>query len=306
MSQAWLNGKWIDSSADAISIRDSGFLHAAGIFTTLRASAGVPLFLDRHLNRLRQSGQALSIPVTYDDAQLSASIRELLSRNSLSEARLRITATRGAADTAQESFSPSVLITANPLTSYPTEYYERGITVLLLDEQKLNPYDIQAGHKTLNYLSRLAGLRSAAARSAGEALWFNVHNYLQSGSISNVLIVKDGRLLTSPTPDEIAEPSVQDRMPYSRSALLPGITRGMVLELARQNGIEVELAAIDVNQLLDADEVFLTNSIMQVMPVCRVERSIIGNDQPGPITRRLAEWYRDAIRHHVAQPKSDC
>lgn len=303
MSQAWLNENWIDSSAGAISIRDSGFLHAAGIFTTLRASSGSPLFLDRHLNRLRHSGQALSIPIIYEDARLSAAIRELLSRNSLSEARLRITVTRGAADASQESFSPTVLMTAHALTSYPAEHYDRGITVLLLDEQKLNPYDIQAGHKTLNYLSRLAGLRSAASRSAGEALWFNVHNFLQSGSISNVLIVKNGRILTPPTPDEIAEPSVQNRMPYSRSALLPGITRGVVLELARQNGIEVELAAIDVNQLLDADEVFLTNSIMQVMPVCRVERSVIGNDRPGPITRRLAEWYRDTMQRQIDPPK---
>lgn len=290
MSYVWLNGNWVDESAGAISIRDSGFLHAAGIFTTLRSAGGVPLFLDRHLSRLRDSCQKLSIPHPFEDDQLTVAVREIMDRNSLPEARLRITITRGVPDA--ESFAPTVLITATALTAYPAESYERGITVLLLDEQKLNPYDFQAGHKTLNYLSRLAGLRSAASRSAGEALWFNVHNYLQSGSISNVLIVKDGKVLTPPTPHEIAEPAIQERMAYPRSAVLPGITRAVVLELARQNGIEVELSAISVNQLLDADEVFLTNSIMGVMPVCRIERSVIGDDRPGSVTRKLAQMYR--------------
>lgn len=292
MPYAWLNGNWIEDSAAAISIRDSGFLHAAGMFTTLRAKGGVPLFLDRHLSRLRDSGKHLSIPIPHEDDQLTAAVREVLARNSLSEARLRITVTRGVPEVEQQSLKPTALITANALTAHPKESYEHGITVLLLDEQKLNPYDLQAGHKTLDYLSRMAGLRSAAARSAGEALWFNVHNYLQSGSISNVMIVKNDRILTPPTPNEIAEPTLQERMPYPRSAVLPGITRGVVLELARKNGIGVELAAINVTQLLDADEVFLTNSIMGVMPVCRIERSVIGDDRPGDLTVKLAEGYQ--------------
>jgi len=84
----------------------------------------------------------------------------------------------------------TVFLTAAPIEPYPAEFYQRGLTAIVLDEQKLNPYDLQAGHKTLNYLSRLAALREANRRGAGEALWFNVHNYLQSGSISNVFIVK--------------------------------------------------------------------------------------------------------------------
>lgn len=292
MPYVWLNGNWVEESDAAISVRDSGFLHAAGLFTTLRASEGVPLFLDRHLSRLRDSGRHLSIPIPYEDDQLIAAAVEILERNSLSEARMRITLTRGVPEMEQQTLKPTALITANALTEHPKESYERGLTVLLLDEQKLNPYDLQAGHKTLDYLSRMAGLRSAASRSAGEALWFNVHNYLQSGSISNVLIVKNGGILTPPTPQEIAEPEVRERMPYPRSAVLPGITRGVVLELARNNGIEVQLAAINVNQLLDADEVFLTNSIMGVMPVCRIERGVIGDDRPGAVTKKLAECYR--------------
>jgi branched-chain amino acid aminotransferase len=191
---------------------------------------------------------------------------------------------------------PNIFITATELEPYPADFYQRGMTVVALDEQKLNPYDIQAGHKTLNYFSRLAALREANRRGGGEALWFNVHNYLQSGSISNVFLVKSGAILTPPTPIEMRDAKLREAMPYPKSAVLPGITRGSVLQLARQAGIEVKLTAIDINMLLDADEVFLTNSIMQIMPVCRVERRAIGNEQPGEITVALSQALTTSIQ----------
>jgi branched-subunit amino acid aminotransferase/4-amino-4-deoxychorismate lyase len=169
------------------------------------------------------------------------------------------------------------------------------LTVILLDDQKLNPYDLQAGHKTLNYFSRLAALREANRRGAGEALWFNVHNYLQSGSISNVFVVKNGALFTPPTRVEMRDKDVAAATTYPKSAVLPGVTRGAALDIAKAEGISVRLQSIDVNQILDADEVFLTNSIMQVMPVCRIERKAIGNDEPGPVTKKLAKKYAEAV-----------
>ena len=165
------------------------------------------------------------------------------------------------------------------------------MTVVLRDEQKLNPYDLQAGHKTLNYFSRLAALREATRGGAGEALWFNVHNYLQSGSISNVFVVKSGVLFTPPTAADLRDPAVAAATAYPKAAVLPGVTRGVVIELAKAADIEVRTTSIDVNALLDADEVFLTNSVMGVMPVCRIERKPIGNDEPGKVTRRLADAY---------------
>jgi branched-subunit amino acid aminotransferase/4-amino-4-deoxychorismate lyase len=191
--------------------------------------------------------------------------------------------------------TPTVFLTAAPLEPYPAEYYARGMTVVLVDDQKLNPYDIQAGHKTLNYFSRLAALRSANKRQAGEALWFNVHNYLQSGSISNVFIVKAQTLITPPTNEELRDKTIADVTAYPRSATLPGVTRGSVIELAREAGIDVQLKSIDVNELLAADEVFLTNSIMQVMPVCRIERHAVGNDRPGAMTTMLQQKLSDLL-----------
>jgi branched-chain amino acid aminotransferase len=294
MPQVWLNGQFVPENEAGVSLRDAGLLHGAGVFTTMRSRAGKVFRLDAHLRRLRNSCEALFIPHQFKDEVLVHAAVELLARNQLTEARLRLTVTRGAVS--QDPLhgtrvEPNVFLTAAQLDPYPEEYYRKGLTVILLDEQKLNPYDMQAGHKTLDYLSRLSALREANRRQAGEALWFNVHNYLQSGSISNVFVVKDGRLLTPPTAGEMREQQVARDIPYSRSNVLPGITRAAVIELAGANSIAVETTAVDVNRLLDADEVFLTNSIMQIMPVCRIERKQIGQDKPGPVTITLIEKF---------------
>ena len=283
MPFVWMNDNFVDERDATVSARDTGLLHGAGVFTTMRSYGARVFRLDAHLRRLRESCEALFIPLQYRDEQLTAAVGELLRRNDLADARLRLTVTRGAAHQDPlhgTHLTPTVFLTAAPVEPYPAEFYQRGLTVILLDEQKLNPYDLQAGHKTLNYLSRLAALREANRRGAGEALWFNVHNYLQSGSISNVFIVKGGAVITPPTKWELRD---------GASVVLPGVTRAAVMELAKAEGIETRLERIDVNQLLDADEIFLTNSIMQVMPVCRIERKAIGDDKPGPVTRRLAE-----------------
>jgi branched-chain amino acid aminotransferase len=295
----WLNGNFIDESSASISLRDTGLLHGAGVFTTMRSYAGRVFRLDQHLRRLRDSCEALFVPLQHKDEALRDAVAELLSRNELADARLRLTITRGTAQTDPlhgTHLQPNVFLTASPLEPYPQDFYEHGLTIYLLDEQKLNPYDMQAGHKTLNYLSRLAALREATRRGAGEALWFNVHNYLQSGSISNVFIVKDGLIVTPPTNAELREARVAEATKYPKSAVLPGVTRGAVIEMATTEALEVKLTSVDVNELLDADEVFLTNSVMQVMPVSRIEQKVIGAGKPGPTTSRLMELYDAAVR----------
>jgi branched-chain amino acid aminotransferase len=298
MPSVWINGAFEDESAAGVSLRDAGLLHAAGVFTTMRSYGGKVFRLDRHLARLRDSCEALFIPLQYKDEQLTAAADELLKRNNLSDARLRLTVTRGRST--QDPLhglrlEPTCFLTAAELEPYPVEYYQRGLTVMLMDEQKLNPYDLQAGYKTLNYFSRLAGLREANRRGAGEALWFSVHNYLQSGSVANVFLVKDGTILTPPAAEELRDAKLAAEVPYSKSNVLPGVTRGAVFEIARAERIDVRPAAIDISRLLDADEVFLTNSIMGIMPVCRIERKPIGDDKPGPVTARLSRAYERMV-----------
>jgi branched-chain amino acid aminotransferase len=297
MPTAWLNGNLVDEDSPNISLRDTGLLHAAGVFTTLRASAGRVFRLEQHLQRLRKSCEALFVPLQFSDADLASAVDDVLRQNSLADARLRLTVTRG--QSVQDPLhgthlTPNCFLTATDLQPYPEQYYQQGLTVMLLDEQKLNPYDMQAGHKTLNYFSRLAALREAVRRGAGEALWFNVHNYLQSASVANVFLVKDGALVTPPTQDDLRDPAVAQACPYPKSNVLPGVTRGAVLELARANQIPVRTEALTVNHVLEAEELFLTNSIMQIMPVGRVEQHKVGDGTPGAVTGSLTELYRKA------------
>ncbi|MEZ0264061.1 MAG: aminotransferase class IV [Phycisphaerae bacterium] len=295
MPTAWFNGQMVDEDGAQVSLRDTGLLHAAGVFTTMRARDGRVFRLEHHLRRLRQSCDALFIPLQFSDADLASAVDQVLSENKLRDARLRATVTRGQAQ--QDPLhgmvlTPNCFVTASELQPYPASYYANGMTVVLEDEQKLNPYDVQAGHKTLNYLSRLTSMRQAAKRGAGEALWFNVHNYLQSGSISNVFLVAGGTLITPPTNDELRDPLIGKDAPYKRSNVLPGVTRQAVIEMALANQIPLRIQAITIDQLLAAQEVFLTNSIMQIMPVAAVEQHNF-TPVPGPVTETIMQLFAE-------------
>lgn len=297
MALVWINGEYIDESTASVSVRDTGLLHAIGVFTTMRARLGQVIRLGAHLKRLRDSCQALSIPLLYQDEELSESITRLLTANALIDARLRLTITRGT--TLHDPLHglnahPTAFLMASPFDPYPQEYYDNGMTVIVLDEHKLNPYDIQAGHKTLNYFSRMTALRQATRQGAGEALWFNVHNYLQSGSISNVFVVdQSGSLLTPPTNAELLDEKVKSATAYPKSNVLPGTTRAAIIDEAHKAGMAVKLQTVTISDLLDASEVFLTNSVMGVMPVTRVEQKQIASGKPGAVTQQLARLIDD-------------
>ncbi|MGA3067500.1 MAG: aminotransferase class IV [Tepidisphaeraceae bacterium] len=298
MSQVWINGTFLEEEDAHVSLRDTGLLHAAGVFTTMRSAAAKVFHLAHHLQRLRQSCEALFIPLQYDDETITSAVHQLLQRNHLAQARLRLTVTRGSAR--QDPLhglrlEPAVFLTATPLEPYPEDFYQRGMTAIALDEQKANPYDAQAGHKTLNYFSRLAALRAANSRGAGEAIWFNVHNFVESGSISNIFLVKNEKLLTPPTNLDLRDPSIADQTPYAKAVALPGITRSAVLDLAKISQIEIQIRGLTINDLLEADEAFLTNSIMRIMPLCRVERRALGDDKPGKITQSLSAAYTKLV-----------
>lgn len=296
MPSAWINGQLVDENAASVSIRDTGLLHAAGVFTTMRA-AGTRVFrLAQHLRRLRGSCQALGVPLPYSDDQLTAATEQLLRQRQLPAARLRLTVTRGTTGWDASHAAPtdgSVFLTARPFQTYAADLYTQGMTVVVAD-QKLNPYDIQAGHKTLNYFSRLAALQEARQRGAGETLWENVHGFVESGSISNIFLVKDGRLLTPPTRADLARDDTRTATSCPVSSVLPGITRELILELAEQSGMAVDRRAIDRSMLMQADECFLTNSLMGVMPVCHIQQSPVAAGKPGEHTTQIMRMYEMA------------
>ncbi len=273
----YLNGEYVSAKSARISVYDGGWLHGAGLFETMRAENGCVFRLGRHMDRLRASSEQLLSPLDRSLLPSAEAFSELMSRNESVEARVRLTVSAGDMNEAGAAEQPNLTVcaTAAPLSAYPKELYEQGISVMV-SRGRQSATDPLAGHKTTNYLSRLIAMNEAIRHGCGEALWFTPENLLAEGSISNVFVVKGDKVSTPPLDTPV----------------LPGIAREVVLELCGTQEFEHAERAINVNDLLDADEVFLTNSIMQVMPVRSVEQKEIGDGKPGPITKGLMVAYR--------------
>jgi branched-subunit amino acid aminotransferase/4-amino-4-deoxychorismate lyase len=191
--------------------------------------------------------------------------------------------------------NPTLLIHAQRATAYPDAMFERGVLVTLA-EMRANPFNPLEGHKTLSYWARLRELQAAAAKRAGEALVFTITNHLAGGCVSNAMIVKDGVIHTPIARGEEEQEATRtggNGVPIP-SPVLPGVTRKVVTRLAGEIGIEVRRRMITIHEILDADEVFLTNSSWGVLPVTRVESQAIGRGEVGEVTRQVrGEWLRE-------------
>ncbi|MFN9076122.1 MAG: aminotransferase class IV, partial [bacterium] len=174
---------------------------------------------------------------------------------------------------------PTVAVHAQPPTRYPDELFANGVAVSVA-ETRANPFDPFAGHKTLMYWPRIAAVQRAAEVGCAEALWFTVTNHLASGSVSSVFLVKDGTLRVPFARGEEPEGAM-------RAPVLPGCTRAKVIMWAEGEGRAVERANLTVDDVLAADEIFLTNSSWGVLPVVRLERHEVGDGKPGAVARAM-------------------
>ena len=272
--KVYLNDQLIDARHAKVSVSNPALLHGVGLFETLRTYDGRPFRLQRHIERMKRSAKKLDMAVGHVIDQVPEAVQAVLDANNLTDARLRFTVTPPSPQ--HEGDYPTLLVAAQATTGYPEELYRQGMAAFLCTQFRQSAYDPLAGHKTTSYLPRLMVLRNAQNRDCGEALWFTPANLLAEGCISNVVLIKKGKLTTPPLDTPI----------------LPGVTREAVLELAADNDIPAEESACTVDDLLDADEVFLTNAVMEVMPVTRIERRAIADEKVGPVTRRLAKLYR--------------
>ena len=274
MEKVFLNDKLINIEDARIPAGDSGFLYGAGLFETMRSSNGVVFRLSDHLDRLLNSAKALSITHSFSKDYLTDAIGDVLEANKLADARLRLTLSAGMTSQSQDMPDATLLITATDLQSYPQEYYSKGVLVVLAATRQ-NTNDIICGHKTTSYFSRMLELKQAHAKRAAEALWFTTDGRLAEGCISNVFLVKESRLLT----------------PALTTPVLPGIARKTVCEIASANKIEIIEKDLTIDDLLGASEVFITNVIMQVMPVVGIEKHTVGDGKPGIITWGIQNNY---------------
>lgn len=300
----YLNGRMTPPDQARISIHDAGFQHAVGLFETFQAYRGKAFRLDRHLKRLADSAQALGLARETDTDALAKAVGQTITHNRIDRARLRLTYTAGdvsmrRADPAAHSDGPTPTIAIVPTepTRYDPGYFADGVGVVIYN-QAANPFDPVSGHKTLAYWSRLRSLRQAAGVGAAEALWLSVTNHLTGGAVSNLFIINDGQLITPIARGEESDGALP-------SPTLPGITREAICELADQAGMPVHHRMVGVDDLLGAQEAFLTNSGWGVLPVTRVEKANIADGKVGPITTQLREALDALIERETGTAASD-
>ncbi|MGB0716633.1 MAG: aminotransferase class IV [Phycisphaerae bacterium] len=271
-SYVWLNGQIMSSNEATVRTDDGGWLHGAGLFETILAQNARTFRLEAHIERLRASAHKLLRPIERDELPTEDNISDLLQATGIRHARIRLTVSAGPMKPTDENdIAPTVCMTATPFSGYPAPLYQSGATVLVSRAQQ-SPTDPLAGHKTISYLPRLLSLREAHKAKCLEAIWLTTSHEVAEGAISNLFVVNnDGKLQT----------------PKLDTPVLPGILRSVVLEVARKAAVDVEETSLNINDLLDAREVFLTNVIMQVMPVTNIERHTVGDGTPGATTQKL-------------------
>jgi branched-subunit amino acid aminotransferase/4-amino-4-deoxychorismate lyase len=206
----------------------------------------------------------------------------VLDRNELSDARVRLTLTAGA-----EGAAGSVILLAREVTEYPRQLYRRGMSALVTSVRR-NETSFLSGVKSLNNLDNVLAREEAHRQGAGEAILLNTRGFVVEGSASNVFLVLDGRLVT----------------PNLSSGCLAGITRQAVLELATAAGLEAVETDVELSAFAVASEAFLTGSVMEVMPLTRLDDGPIGSGRPGPVTGRLGRLYREMVLQETAAART--
>lgn len=295
--QVWMNGELVPAEEACVTVFDAGFQHGVGLFETMTALNGRIFRVHDHLDRLSASAEKLRLAEHLNTEALAEAAHLVVSENGLDAARVRLTVTGGDLACLQagvRQHRPGVFIVAQPPTRYPEAYFDTGVLVTIADG-RVSPLHPMAGHKTLNYWARIQSLQAASSHGAAETIWFSVSNQLASGAVSNIFLVKDGTLRTPCAQGE----EELDALP---APVLPGITRGVIMELGEELGLSVTREELDIEDLLGAEEVFLTNSSWGILPVVHVEADRIGNGDVGAVTTLIRRARADLLERETGNP----
>ena len=279
-----VNGRVSDQEHAVISIFDHGFLYGEGVYETLRTYNGQPFLFEQHMRRLRRSADMLALAVPLTDRQIDDRFRETMRTAGLGdgpgrEAYIRILVTRGIGELTYDPAAtptPSTVVIVKPHVAPSREVFERGVTVALVPIVRNHPGSVNPLIKSNNLLNNALAMQEAFRRGAFEGVMRNYKGELAECTQSNLFIVKDGAALTPPID----------------AGLLPGITRAFLFEVGAEAGIAVREAVLHDEDLVGADESFLTSTTREVVPIVKVDDRKIGPGTPGPVTRALLEGYR--------------
>lgn len=282
----YVNGHFLPKDEATVSVFDHGFLYGDGIYETMRAYDGRIFLLSKHLSRLRHSAEAVSLtlPLTLD--KIGDALKESLTVNKLQNAYIRLHISRGPGEIGLDPAlcpAPTMVIVTKPFHDYPQELYEKGVRVSIVQTRRNHPLALPPAIKSTNFLNNILAKIESLRTGAYEGILLNWKGYVAEGTISNIFLARKGVLLT----------------PSLESGILEGVTRDLVLHLAHTAGIRTRELQVRPKDLFSADECFMTNSTVEVMPVTTIDMTAIGHGLPGTLTRQLMQAYRNEVRRHV-------
>jgi branched-chain amino acid aminotransferase len=281
--QIWLDGKLVPEEEAKVSVFDHGLLYGDGVFEGIRAYGGVVFRLREHLDRLYNGARVIMLDIPVTQEEMTQAVLETIRANSLRDAYIRLVVTRGVGDLGLDPRKcprASVFIIAAGIALYPEEVYVKGLRLITCSVRRNSPDALDGSVKSLNYLNNIMAKMEAIRAGVPEGIMLTTDGYVAECTGDNLFLLSGDQLLTPPT-------SIGN---------LPGITRAAVMEIAARQGLEVRAQLFRLASVYTAEEVFVTGTAAEIVPVVEVDGRVIGGGKPGPVTQRLLDGFRELTK----------
>jgi branched-chain amino acid aminotransferase len=278
MTQVNINGTLFPKADAKVSVYDHGLLYGDGVFEGIRIYAGKVFRLREHVDRLYESAKHLFLEIPCSREQMIEEVLRTVAVNQKHEGYIRLVVTRGAGSLGLDPgkcSNPQVIIIVDDISLYPAKFYEEGLEVVTASIIRNHPNALSPRIKSLNYLNNILAKIEAVRAGCQEAIMLNHTGEVAECTGDNIFLVKRGQIRTPPI----------------SAGILEGVTRNAVIELAGSLGLVVQEMTLTRHDVYAADEMFLTGTAAEVVPVARVDGRPVGNGKPGPITRQLRERF---------------
>ncbi|WP_321420110.1 branched-chain-amino-acid transaminase [uncultured Methanomethylovorans sp.] len=283
----YCNGEYVHKSKATVSLFDHGFLYGDGVFEGIRAYNGRVFKLHEHLDRLYDSARAIALEIPMSKEEMGKVILDTLRRNKLRDAYIRPLVTRGVGDLGldpRKCPKPGVFVITQPWGAMYGDLYEVGLTGVTVSVRRNAADALSPNIKSLNYLNNILAKIEANEKGGDEAIFFDSNGYLSEGSGDNIFIIKNGKVYTPPTINN-----------------LKGITRATAIELLEEMKIPISVENLGMFDLYTADEIFVTGTAAEAAPLVKVDGRKIGTGKPGPITKKMVEAF-EVITQNTGTP----
>tara|TARA_Y100001970_G_C14220383_1_gene852291 strand:+ start:699 stop:1604 length:906 start_codon:yes stop_codon:yes gene_type:complete len=282
-----INGEICRPEDAKISVFDRGFLFGDSVYEVAKTYQGIPFLLQDHLDRLWKSASRLEMHLTISQDDVSAEVNKALAELGVEEAYFRIILTRGEGPISLdpgEGVKNNLIIIAQEHLPYPSTWYENGVHVVITNVVRVSKESVDPNVKSGNYLNNVMAFMQAKREKAFDSIMLNYKGYVTQGTTSNVWIVKDNTIKTPPL----------------QAGILEGITRKTLLQLAKSDdSLKIEQVNFTAEELINADECFLTSTMKEIVPVTQVDNSPIGTGTVGPLTVKLHSLYSDFVKRTI-------